>query len=176
MEGSNGMGWLKAWRERQEVRRAFARYLNPELAERLAATSDAPLLAHLEPASIQFVLVQVRDDRPDQVAPRLATAHAIVVEKEGTICDLMSSMSLSVFGFPVSAGTDRDGANRDAAATELLRALAPDARLVHGVAEGLIGNSGSPHRFHYGPVIPHFTNVVEVLIKLEFGEAREFSI
>ena len=129
----------------------------------------------IAPARLPFILLQVRDDRPEQVTARLATAHAIVIERNGVVSDIMSSLSLSVFGFPDSAGLETDRANHASAVEDLMRNLSPDVRLLHGIVDGLIGNTGSELRMHYGPVIPRFADYLQTLMKLEFGEAREFS-
>ena len=51
--------------------------------------------------------------------------------------------------------------------------LGANIRLVHGTAEGLVGNYGSEHRIHWGPLLPGFAQYVSALTALEFGQAAE---
>ena len=124
-----------------------------------------------ERVDICFILLQVRDDRADEVLAHMATAIDIILRRNGMVCDVMSSVVLSMFGFPVGNDMDEASDQRAKSIARLLTELGSNIRLVHGTAEGLVGNFGSPQRLHYGPVLPGFARYMTALLALEFGQS-----
>ncbi|HKP22489.1 MAG TPA: hypothetical protein VJV39_01385 [Dongiaceae bacterium] len=163
---------FKRWRERAEVRAAFMKYLAPDLVARLASSSG-PLRPQVERADLCFILLQVRDDPADQVPAHLARAFDIVLRQNGTICDIMCSMVTVVFGHPIPEAPERSNDHRAESVARLMSELGANIRLVHGTTEGLIGNVGSPHRFHWGPLLSGFARYITALTALEFGQSAE---
>jgi hypothetical protein len=163
---------FKHWRERAEVRAAFMKYLTPALVDRLRSQPDR-LRLETERADICFILLQVRDDPVDQVSAHMAHAMDIIVRRNGTVCDIMSSMVLAIFGHPISEELEKSNDQRAKSVARLVTELGANIRLVHGTTEGLVGNYGSPDRIHWGPLLPGFAQYVNALTALEFGQSAE---
>lgn len=138
---------FKRRRERAKLRAAFTRDLAEEVADELL---NNPGLIRLETqrAEICFILLQVRDDRVDEVQAHLAKAMDIIMRRNGTVCDIMSSTMMSVFGFPIAMDPEKANDQRAKSVARLVTELGPNIRLVHGTAEGLVGNFGSARRLH----------------------------
>jgi len=102
-------------------------------------------------------------------------AHAIdiIVRRNGTVCDIMSSMVLAIFGHPISEELEKSNDQRAKSVARLVTELGANIRLVHGVTQGLVGNYGSPGRIHWGPLLPGFAQYVTALTALEFGQSAE---
>ena len=163
---------FKGWRERAEVRAAIMKYLAPALVDRLSSQPDE-LRLKVERADICFILFQVRDDPVDQVPAHMAHAMDIIVRRNGTVCDIMSSMVLAIFGHPISEELEKSNDQRAKSVARLVTELGANIRLVHGATEGLVGNYGSPDRIHWGPLLPGFAQYVNALTALEFGQSAE---
>ncbi len=163
---------FKRWRERAEVRAAFMKYLSPDLVARLAHSPD-PLRPQVERADLCFILLQVHDDPVDQVQAHMTHAFDIVLRQNGTICDVMCSMVTVIFGHPIPEAPEKSNHHRAESVARLMSDLGANIRLVHGTAEGLVGNYGSPDRIHWGPLLPGFAQYVNALMALEFGQSAE---
>ena len=157
-------------RERAQIHALIRKYLSEEVADELL-NNPGQIRLETQRADICFILMQVRDDTLDRVQAHMETAFDIILRRDGTICDLMSSVVLSVFGHPVSMEPERASDQRAKSVARLMTELGTNIRLVHGTADGLIGNLGSPHRIHYGPLLPGFARYLTALTALEFGEA-----
>lgn len=165
---------FKRWRERAEVRALIKKYLADEVADELLNNPDR-VRPKIERTDICFILLQVRDDPVDQVPAHMAHAMDIIVRRNGTVCDIMSSMVMAIFGLPVSDDLEEANDQRAKSVARLVTELGPNIRLVHGTTEGLVGNVGSPHRFHWGPLLPGFARYMTALTALEFGQSAEIS-
>ena len=165
---------FKCWRERAEVRAAFTKYLADEVADELLNNPRSPRL-ETQRADISFILLQVRDDPLDQVQAHMANAIDIVLRRNGTVCDIMSSMAMAIFGHPISEDLDKSSDQRVKSVARLVTELGTNVRLVHGTTEGLVGNVGSPHRLTYGALLPGFARYMTALTALEFGQSAEIA-
>jgi adenylate cyclase len=163
---------FKRWRERAEVRAAFMKYLSPELVDRLSRNPDRVRL-EVARADICFILLQVRDDPVDQVSAHIAHAMDIIIQCDGTVCDIMSSMVLAIFGLPLREDPEKSSDQRAKSVARLVTELGTNIRLVYGTTEGLVGNYGSSDRFHWGPLLPGFARYMTALMALEFGQSAE---
>jgi hypothetical protein len=163
---------FKRWRERAMVRAALTKYLADEVADELLNNPDRVRL-ETKRADICFILLQIRDDPVDQVSAHMAHAMDSIVRCDGTVCDIMSSMVLAIFGLPISVDLEKSNEERARSVARLVTELGANIRLVHGSVEGLVGNYGSPDRFHWGPLLPDFARYMSALTALEFGQSAE---
>jgi hypothetical protein len=164
---------------RQRLRRkillgTLSKYLSPEAIDSLVQNPIRPG-RDLRAAEIDFLVLQVRDDVLEDVPKLLESPFRIVMDFDGTIWSVMSSVVNVVFGIPVGDGKD-DHADRCArAAARLVEELGSNVRVVFGTAKGLHGAMGSEQRLVYGAVVPNFASILERLIKLEFGRLTRIS-
>ena len=166
---------FKRRRERAEVRAAINKYLANEVADELLNNPDR-VRPKIERADICFILLQVRDDPVDQVPAHMAHAMDIIVRRNGTVCDIMSSMVMAIFGHPISEELEKSNDQRAKSVARLVTELGSNIRLVHGTAEGLVGNIGTPQRFRYGALLPDFARYLNALTALEFGQSAEVPV
>ena len=160
-------------RERAQIHALIRKYLSEEVADELL-NNPSRVRLETQRADICFILMQVRDDPVDQVQAHLETAFDIILRRDGTICDQMSSFVLSIFGHPIETDPERASDQRAKSVARLTTELGANIRLVHGTAaEGLVGNYGSPDRIHWGPLLPGFAQYVNALTALEFGQSAE---
>ncbi len=105
-----------------------------------------PLQMALQPASIRFILLQVRDEPVAEAPDHMAKAIDIIAAAQRHGVDVMSSIGAGV--------VRRTGQRRRRAGprparksvARLVTELGQDIRLVYGTADGLVGNFGSPQR------------------------------
>src|SRR5262249_54667971 len=112
---------------RRALRIAFSRYVSPELIEKLARTPEA-LGPSVERATISYIILQVRDDDLGQVATYLDQAFEAVLDADGTITSMMSSVAAVAFGIPVRASAEEGIAQRDQAVARLRADLGRNVR------------------------------------------------
>jgi len=155
-----------------ELRR-FASYLSPDVVKVLADRSPREPL--FERGEIPFALLQVRDDKAENVGRHLARAMTIVSEAGG-LADMMSSFVFVIFGFPRGAWASvlekpsvENGRRLSAA---LLQDMGADVKVIYGTAAGVVGNLGGPHHLYYGAAIPDFGTLMAKLVQLEFGRVE----
>lgn len=163
---------FKRRRERAKLRAAFTRRLADEVIDELVR-NPRPIRMELQPATLRFILLQVRDDPVEQASAHMATAFDIIERRQGTVWGVASSMALASFGPPFSDDAERASDQRAKSVARLMTELDPDIRLVHGTVDGLLGNCRSPERMHYGPLLPQFARYLSALIALEFGQSAE---
>ena len=159
-------------RERAQIHALIRKYLSDEVADELL-NNPSRVRLETQRTDICFILMQIRDDPVDQVQAHLETAFDIIIRRDGTICDQMSSFVLSIFGHPIEIDPERASDQRAKSVARLVTELGSNIRLVHGTAAGLVGNIGSQQRFHYGVLLPNFARYMSALTALEFGQSAE---
>lgn len=165
---------FKRWRSRKNLRAAFTRHLADEVIDELIK-HPRPLQMAPQPASICFILLQVRDDPVADAPEHMAKAFDIIARRNGTVWGVASSIALASFGAPFSEDAERDLDQRSKSIVRLVTELGADIRMVYGTADGLIGNFGAPQRFYYGPLLPGFGRYLGALTSLEFGQSVEMA-
>src|SRR6185295_15941914 len=106
--------------EKEFIRNAFARYLQPELLEKLMKDPDALLAPPLERAAIGFALLQVRDDDLAGLPARLGRA-VDAAGAGGGMMSIMAPFVLVTFGYPKNLAVADLRLQRTEAVTMLLR-------------------------------------------------------
>jgi hypothetical protein len=123
--------WLTTSREQRKIRSAFSRYLKPEMVAELARNPE-PLNIGLRSNQLFGLLIQVRDDIPEDVQRHVEKVVPIGLKHHGTIVDQMASILLIAFGmkFPYDGSDEENRQRSRAASEELLAALGGHARIV----------------------------------------------
>ena len=158
-------------REQRTLLQSFSRYLSPEMIEDLVKRPER-LRPNLQPAMIPYIILQVRDDDLARVGGLLDQAFEAVMDADGAIMSVMSSVVTAAFGMPVRVPDDEAIAQRDKAMARLRGDLGPNVRTVFGCADGLYGGVGT-RRMSYQALIPDFSTPLERLLRLEFGASAE---
>jgi hypothetical protein len=165
---------FKRRREREQLRAVFKKYLADEVADELL-NNPRSLRLETQRAQVCFILLQVRDDPVDQVSAHMTHAFDIILRRNGTICDIMSSMVLAIFRHPISEDPEKSNDQRAKSVARLVTELGANIRLVHGTTEGLVGNYGAQGRVHWGALLPGFARYMTALTALEFGQSAEIA-
>ena len=132
------------------------RRLADEVADELVRNPRPPQMG-LSPASIRFILLQVRDEPVEQAAVNVAKAIDLIERRNGMVTDVMSSMVLAVFGLPDS--DDAEKAQRPAARSASRgwwRSWGRMSGWCTARRTGWSATFGSPQHMHYGPLLPGF--------------------
>jgi hypothetical protein len=117
--------------------------------------------------TVDFLIFQIRDDRLEDVQTNLPPALDLIVDCDGHIESIMSSVVCAVFKEKTKP--------RQRPADALLDRFGNNVRVVYGRGEFLRGNIGSAKRFTYGTTFPQFGKMLEVLLRLEFGSSKEIA-
>jgi len=151
----------------------FSRYVSPDVVDKLLREPPRDL-KRAERRTISFVVFHVRDDDIENVQKQFERALPIVTEGDGLVEHVAASLVIATFGgLPQNESAADD--NRVRVAARLMSELGPELRLVHGSASGLVGNFGTDTALHYGSVLPNFSQILERLLNLEFGQSAEMS-
>jgi hypothetical protein len=169
-------------RARRNLRVQFTSYADPKLVECVLSAPDTAVFA-LRPARVDFILVLVRDDDPEQAA-RLAGDVAQAIQDCGGFVDAMlGSIVFVTFGMfgavgGVGAVERRSAAEamaqRLAAVTQLGQRLGGEIQVLHGSTDAMVGDFGGGGRSHFGAVPLQFGRMAQVLTSLKRGEIREW--
>jgi hypothetical protein len=114
---------------------------------------------------VRYIVLQVRDDTPEDLQRHLDQALEIVVNQGGIVESIMSSI-VSVIFKPTPDPQDRP-------VDALLARLGLNVRAVYGHGECLRGFLGIPAAFSHGTILPNFNRTLEILLHLEFGSSAE---
>lgn len=164
---------LSGYMQRRSIRRAFSQYLSPEATAELARTPVA-LQPPQEIKGLYCLLLQVRDDTPDDIARNVERAVPICMENRGVIFDTAASMLLVVFGaFEFNGPVEQRSDDSSTTMQKLLRALGADVRIVAFSGDFRVGNIGSSQRFSFTVLLPKYGRYVAALLDTEFGHVTE---
>jgi hypothetical protein len=156
--------------ERRRVKKTFGNLVEPEVVDRLLdGKSPAPSLTA---SDIEFVLVSVRFETPRQVSEMIGRVVEICSRHQASVDGVSGSIVVAAFGVQPHA-TTKPGAAVDLA-SELIRDLGPDVRIVHGSGPGFHGCLGSGKSLRFSFILRGFDSSLALLDKTEFGTMQKF--
>jgi hypothetical protein len=117
--------------------------------------------------TVDYLIFQVRDDRLEDIQVNLSPALDLIVDCDGLVEAIMSSVVCAVF--------KEETKSRERPAKALLDRFGTNVRVVYGRGQFLRGNIGSAKRFTYGTTFPQFGKMLEALLRLEFGSSEEIT-
>src|SRR5262249_8174627 len=121
--------------DKRRVKKIFGKLVEPGVVDEvLGCKSPTPSLAE---SFIEFVLVSVRFNTPEQVSNSIGRVIEICTEHEAFIDGVSGSVVVAAFA------VQPHGARNTGAAVELvadlIRGLGPDVKIVHGSGSGYYG-------------------------------------
>lgn len=159
---------IKSFLERRRLHKLFAAYVSPATADMLLAGDlQSDVFRHSE---IDFALVAVRDDNPEQASKLIHHVTETALANRGFVNQIVSPVVIVTFGM-VAAQPARDTDRANLVRT-LTRELGNDIKVVHGSGLADIGNIGAAGRLTYAFVIRGFLDALAELAALSFGEAK----
>ena len=165
---------LQFYRERRRIRSIFREQLSPALLEALEKDL-APLSTNLQSRTIDFILLQVRDMPTEGIQNILSPVLDALIDSHATISQVWP-LTMGYFGIPVETPTDENRSKRHAAILALVAASGPDVRMLHGATECLFGNIGSSGRCDYNVLLPHFSDLISILLGMDFGQTAKVDL
>ena len=153
-----------------ELERSLKKYMRPEAIESLLAgdLEKSPM----QRGRIEFVLVFVRGDKPNELSERVARVANLAVAHEAVVHDIVGA--LVVFAFGTLPPALPNSGKRLSLVDVLRKELPGDLKIVHGGADGHYGLFGGETRMAYTFLVPHFDKMLGNLSRLKFGEVEEF--
>lgn len=120
------------------------------------------------PVHVQYMVVAVTGDAPEQVAERIALVVDLAMMHDAYIDTLFSSIVVLAYGiFPKRQQPGHDIAGLTVALHE---ALGPHVKAIYGETDGHFGLIGGQNRVAYSFIVPDFTSVFGKLAAIPFGE------
>ena len=162
---------LREFLEKRRVRKIFGKLVAPDKVEAILR-GDGLERQPLRPARIEFVLVYVHGDTPEEISGRVGRVAEIAVSHNGVVHNLIGP--LVVVAFDTIRTTAPITGARQSLVEHLNRELSSHLKIVHGAADGHYGLIGSGSRMAYSFLLPRFDAMLGTLSRLEFGEIEEF--
>jgi hypothetical protein len=162
---------IRSYLQKRRIRKVLGRYVRPETVDALLrgeGIERQPFTA----ARIEFVLVFVDGNTPEEISERVGRVSEIAMSHNGTVHDIIGALVVVAFGtHPVSPPT---AGERAALVEHLSQELSRFAKIVHGAADGHFGLVGSGKRIAYSFILPRFDAILGRLSQIEFGQIEEF--
>ncbi|HEV2692907.1 MAG TPA: hypothetical protein VG347_08440 [Verrucomicrobiae bacterium] len=149
----------------------MGKYVTPDVLESILR-EDGAKSSTFTAAPIEYVLVFVRGDTPDDISQRVGKVAEIAMSHDGTVHALIGA--LIIIAFDNLPAASLAAGKRIALVEHLSRELSSHLKIVHGAADGHYGNIGSKIRLTYSFLLPHFDAILGRLSSLEFGQIEEF--
>jgi len=157
--------------ERRRVKKIFGKAVESDVVAHLL---DGKVLAPLTPSDIEFVLVSVRFETPEQISEMIGRVIEICSRHQAFVDGVSGSVVVAAFGVQPHA-TRKPGAAVDLVA-ELIGELRADVKIVHGSGPGFYGCLGSGKSLRFSFVLRGFDSSLALLDKTEFGTMQEFKL
>jgi hypothetical protein len=164
---------IRSFFEKRRARKVLGRYVRPGTVEAILR-GDGIERQPLTAARIEFVLVFVRGDTPEDISQRVGRVAEIATSHDGVVHDMVCELLVIAFG-TLPSGSPTAG-KRASLVEHLSRELSSHVKIVHGAADGHYGLIGSGSRMAYSFLLPRFDAMLGRLSSLEFGRIEEFVI
>jgi len=128
-----------------------------------------------ETGEIDFVFVLLKSGDIDKFSSNLADMLDTAVDQNGTVMQVLSSLSLIVYNLPVFP--EEHPRELRLGLVETLTSKFPgQLKIVHGHATASVGNIGSERRMTYSAVFSDLGIVIDKFAAIDYGEAAEVEI
>ena len=121
---------------------------------------------------IEFVLIFVAGEKPEEISEIVGRVADVATEYNGATDAILGPLIMVTFGASPHA-TPAEG-KRALLVAQLGRDLSKHIKIIHGAADGQVGNIGGKTRMAYGSIIPNFDAILGRLNRLELGQVEEF--
>ena len=156
--------------ERRGVRKTLGKLVESDVVDHLL--DGKPPAPSLTASDIEFVLVSVRFETLQQVSEITGRVIEICSRHQASVDGVSGSVVVAAFGVQPHATTN-PGAAVDLA-SDLIRELGPNVRIVHGSGPGFHGCLGSGKFLRFSFVLRGFDSSLALLDKTEFGTMQKF--
>lgn len=157
-------------KELKSVQETFSQYIPADRLKEILSAQDRKNSDEMQRCPISFILLQIKDERMDDLKDMLSKVTEVLCKNNGFITGIISNTILAIFGFPPE-NDQNSVVDLENVVTSLLKAVEENVRLVYGKKEGLLGNFGTAERLYYGPIFKNFDDVLLALRKVDYGEA-----
>ena len=153
-------------------------WVDPALVRRI---EESPALAGATAPTIQridFVAVLIDDQNLDELCKRVAAAVTALMEAGALVEGLTGSLLFATFGVIRAGDSTAKAEQRSKAVSAIHEQLGQSVRIVHGVADALVGDIGGGRgQFrwsHFGAVPRGCSEMLKLLTSLNPGDVREW--
>jgi hypothetical protein len=160
---------IRNWWHRRKVRRLFAKYVSPEVLDRIESGRSpitGPTTQHF-----QFVIVHIDEAKPDRVSQIFANIIDCFFRHHAVLASSSPSLIVGALGFVYPQYDSPELRKR--LVRDLLDENGKMIRVAHGQADALAGIFGSGGYFSYSVLIPDFSGTLKRLFERPFGSAIE---
>ncbi|MBI4230617.1 MAG: hypothetical protein HY608_07255 [Planctomycetes bacterium] len=154
----------------RDIARIFKQYVSPDALKALADGRQDT--RSLTPSLVEFILVFVRADTPEQVSELMGRIVDVGAEHGALSHDLVSSLVVLAYG--THPTQSKSSSSRTTLVEALQQQFGSDLKIVHGAVNGHYGNIGSSTRMSFSFIIPRFDVALVALGRLGFGQVEEF--
>jgi hypothetical protein len=162
---------FKMWRRQREIRSVFSRFLTQEQVDAIARSPEKLDLT-FSVTWLHCLLIQVRDDTPEDTQRNVAQIVPICLNNDGVIFDLMASIQLVGFGKLFRSDKTQQEYNHNSlnASSEILGCLGSNVRIVSFCGDIPYGNFGGDRRLAFTIAPPKFDRFMAALLDTKFGQ------
>jgi hypothetical protein len=162
---------IREYLAQRKTRKVLGKYVAPD-ALKAILRDDGEKPPAFTAARIDYVLVFVRGNTPEDISQRIGRVAEVAMSHDGFVNDMVCELVVITFGtFPASSSTV---GKRAALVDQLGGELSSHLKIIHGAADGHYGLIGSARRKAYSFLLPHFDAILGRLSRLEFGQIEEF--
>jgi len=159
--------------ERYRLRKKYSKHhISKALIDEIIASegTDEGYLS-LKDGLVEFVLIAVRGDTPQDISDRIGKITDIASRHHGLVDTVVSTLVAVTYGmFETQEGQD---GNRLTLIEELERTLGDDVKIVHGSEHGCFGYLGSETRSSFTFLVPSFVENLGVLATMPYGSTKQ---
>jgi hypothetical protein len=162
-------------RDLKAISAAFSRFLSPSAIAELAENPEKLDLTRLTTKWLCCLLLQVRDDSPEDIQCNIAPIIPICLQNNGLIVDMMASIQLVAFGeiANIKCSIENSRQNCRNSVNEILKLLDKNIKIVAFEGNLAVGNIGAGQRFNYTVLVPKFDRLLAALLNTEHGHVTE---
>lgn len=125
----------------------------------------------IQSGRIEFVLVLVRADGPEQLSERIGHVANTGMEHHAVVHSLVGPMVVLAFG--THNAVKHSPTSRSGLVSQMQQRFGSDIKIIHGAAEGHFGLFGSEKFLNYTFTFPQFDTALAILGRLQFGRTEE---
>jgi hypothetical protein len=130
--------------------------------------TDSDDLRSLKTSRLYCLLVQVRDNTPDDIQRNVEQVIPIYAKHSGVIIDMIASIQLVLFGLFAATLQNMSDDSRETA-EELLNLTEDQVRIVAFNGNISYGNIGTNNSMNYTACLPKFDRLLAALLGTEYG-------
>lgn len=129
----------------------------------------------LEYGEIDFVLVLIKSNDIEKFRINQSEILETALKNNGMIFQVLSSLTLVAFKYPINE-LKNSSKLKSRFISEIKNRFDDQIKIVHGRTNVHVGNVGSDHRMAFTPVFSDFSEVLDKMSEIGYGEDCDLSL